>query len=293
MFGSGTSPAAQAYVADRTAPSDRTNEIAALSSGFSFGAVAGPAIAATLISALGLISPFFIAAGCAILMVFLVATRLPETRPPSQRPDQRALARGLWKDPAVAPFLIFAVSISLATGILIQSFPFALMDKLGVEGREASQYIAVATTMGAMATILAQLVIIPRLKPSNRVLTIWGAVCFATGCLMIVPSAELAPLAFSQFAVGLGQGMARAGFSSGASLAVSPEKQGAVAGLVVAANGMGFIVSPFFGPFLYETVSHHAPFLIAGGLLIAMSIFAVKFVRDSQYRDPEPSTEEA
>ena len=88
-------------------------------------------------------------------------------------------------------------------------------------------------------------------------------------------------LVTAQFLVGLGQGLSRPGFSSGASLAVGPELQGNVAGLVIAANGMGFIVSPFFGPFLYEFVHPALPFALAGGMLISLAIFARFFVLDT------------
>ena len=83
---------------------------------------------------------------------------------------------------------------------------------------------------------------------------------------------------------GLVRALARPGFSSGASLAVGPALQGNVAGLVIAANGMGFIVSPFFGPFLYEFVHPAAPFLIAASLLAGLTIFArLAFPKDPPY----------
>ena len=127
--------------------------------------------------------------------------------------------------------------------------------------------------MGGISTILAQLVLIPRLEPTTRALMIWGGVALGLGIILVAPSGSLAPLVLAQFAVGLGQGLSRAGFASGASLAVKPEEQGAVAGLVISSNGMGFIISPFFGPFLYESVSQTAPFLIGGAIMLAMSVF--------------------
>ena len=57
-------------------------------------------------------------------------------------------------------------------------------------------------------------------------------------------------------------------------MAVSPQLQGNVAGLVISANGMGFIITPFFGLFLYEYVNPHLPFVICAGLLVFMVLFA-------------------
>ena len=278
LVGSGASPAAQAYVADRTSPQDRTKEIASVTSGFSVGAVAGPAFAAAMVAVFGLLSPVFFTCALAALMSFLLYTRLPETTPPApttaQKKASAAEAKGLWRDRRVLPFLIYAVGLSLVTGVLTQTFIFAVMDKLGVSGAAAAQFTAPAFSAGAMGTLLAQLVIIPRLRISNRSLMIVGALMLATGALLIVPTQAFAVLVSAQFLVGMGQGLARPGFSSGASLAVGPHMQGNVAGLVIAANGMGFIVSPFFGPFIYQYVGQSLPFIMATGLLVALAIFA-------------------
>ena len=285
LIGSGTSPAAQAYVADRTSPEQRTQEIASVTAGFSVGTVAGPAFAATLSAMFGLLSPVFFTCGLAALMSYLVYKYLPENTPPKKPSDSKPKnlpgAQGLWRNPKVLPFLIYAVGLSLVTGVLTQSFIFAVIDKLastGVTGVEANQYAAPAFMMGAVGTLLAQLVLIPRLHLTNRGFMIAGALMLATGALMIIPAQAFAVLVTAQFLVGLGQGLARPGFSAGASLAVGPELQGNVAGLVIAANGMGFIVSPFFGPFLYEFVHPALPFALAATMLILLAIFARYFV---------------
>jgi predicted MFS family arabinose efflux permease len=156
----------------------------------------------------------------------------------------------------VMPFLVFAVCLSLATGILTQVFVFSVMDKLNVvSGRRLRNITGPAFTVGAMAVLLAQLVLIPRMKMRNKTLMVVGCVPLVLGaiCLMIVAK-DFATLVMVQFLLGLGQGLARPGFSSGASLAVSPQLQGNVAGLVISANGMGYIVTPFFGLFVYQYV---------------------------------------
>ncbi len=292
LMSSGTNPSAQAYVADRTGPNERTEEIAALTSGFSFGSAAGPAVAAALVAWFGLISPFIVSALSAAIISFLVYTRLPETRPPKSRAGQVRPRFTAWRSKEISPFLFYAVCLSLATGILLQTFPFALMDKLDVAGAEASQFIAVATTVGAMATIFGQLVIIPRLKPTNRELMVWGALSFVVGALLVPWSDALAPLVLAQLGIGLGSGMARAGYSSGASLAATPSQQGSVAGLVVSANGMGFIISPLLGPFLYEHASRQAPFIIAAVVMLAMAVFAFRQISARNYCIPSDEGEE-
>ncbi|MEL7481898.1 MAG: MFS transporter, partial [Pseudomonadota bacterium] len=285
LVGSGASPAAQAYVADRTTPEERTNEIASVTSGFSVGTVAGPAFAAAMVAVFGLLSPVFFTFVAAGIMSFLLFTRLPENTPPRTdaalpRPEIPG-AKGLWRDPRVLPFLVYAVGLSIITGVLTQTFVFAVIDKMGVSGTEAAQFTGPAFSIGAMATLLSQLVIIPRFRMGTRTLMTVGAISLCTGALLIVPTDNFAVLIVAQFAIGLGQGLARPGFSSGASLAVGPELQGNVAGLVIACNGMGFVVSPFLGPLVYEFVHPAAPFLIAAVLLTGLALFA-RFVLPAQ-----------
>ncbi len=283
LIGSAANPAAQAYVADRTSKAERQGEIAFLSSGFSVGSVIGPAFAAALVAWVGILSPALLTAVLAGTMAVLIWMRLPETRAPvadAVRVHAELSAKGLWHSQRVLPFLIYAVCLSLVSGVLTQVFVFAVMDKLDVSGRVAAQYTGPAFTVGAVAVLLAQLVIIPRLQLRNKTLMWVGCLPLLAGAVMIVFAKDFATLILSQFLIGLGQGLARPGFSSGASLAVPPQLQGNVAGLVISANGMGYIVTPFFGLFFYEYVSQDLPFWLCAGMLLAMFLYAVFGLRD-------------
>lgn len=290
LFGSGTNPAAQAYVADRTSPERRTEEIASVTAGHSFGTVAGPAFAAAVAGIAGLLSPAFLTAAMAAVAAYLILTRLPEDSPPKEsalRPSPK-LINPLWWDTRILPFVLFSVSLSLVTGVIFQTFAFAIMDKLDVGGTEVNQFTGPAYSVGAMATLLAQLVLIPRLNLSNRNLMVAGAACICVGALAIIPTRDFAVLIMAQFAIGMGQGLSRPGFFSGASLAVGPEEQGDVAGVMVATNAIGFVVSPLFGPYVYEFVSREAPFLMAAGLLAIMAVYAQFAVKDTPEATAQP-----
>ncbi|MEM7460593.1 MAG: MFS transporter [Pseudomonadota bacterium] len=281
LIGSGSSPSAQAYVADRTDPGERQSQIAFVTSGFSFGTVVGPAFAAVLVASYGLLSPMLITSIMAGVMSILLWNFLPENREPVQDATKIETipgAIGLWRSRNVLPFLAYAVTLSLVTGILTQVFVFAVMDKLNVTGADAAKYTGPAFMVGAMAVMTAQLVLIPTLKLKNKTLMITGCFPLLIGALILIPAQDFATLIFAQFFLGIGQGLTRPGFSSGASLAVSPQLQGNVAGLVISANGMGYIITPLFGLFLYEFVDPSLPFWICVGLLISMALFAWKAI---------------
>jgi MFS family permease len=282
VFGSATNPAAQAYVADRTSRDERMTELATLTSGFTLGQMAGPAAAAVLITAgamfspaVGLLAPVVVITVIATAIAVLVLLRLPENRPPLAEGGLGAKgAKGLWRHPAIFPFLLYAVGLSLITGVLSQTFPYAIMDRMNAPGAASAQYTGPAMTMGAMATLISQLVLIPRMQLSVRALLVYGAIMLALASMFMVWAQDFALFAFAQILFGLGQGFSRPGFSVGVSLAATPEQQGDVAGLITAANGMGFVISPLFGLWMYENVSRESPFIFCAVLVFVMAIYA-------------------
>lgn len=283
VFGSATNPAAQAYVADRTSREERMDEIATLTSGFTLGQMAGPAAAAALITAgailsptVGLLAPVVVITVIATIIAWMVLARLPETRAP--RVDaglgRSSGTKGLWKHPNIFPFLLYAVALSLVTGVLSQTFPYAIMDRMNAPGAASAQFTGPAMTLGAMATLISQLVLVPRFKLPVRSLMVYGAIMLAFASLFMVWAQDFALFAFAMILFGFGQGFSRPGFSAGASLAATHEQQGDVAGLVTAANGMGFVISPLFGLWMYENVSSESPFIFCTGLVVLMAIYA-------------------
>jgi MFS family permease len=103
----------------------------------------------------------------------------------------------------------------------------------------------------------------------------WGAGLLALGVAIQILAPSLGALLVAQAVQGLGFGLARPGFTGGASVAVRPDEQGASAGLVVAANGAGFVFSPLLGGMVYERLGINAPLLITMALLAAMFAFAL------------------
>jgi MFS family permease len=156
--------------------------------------------------------------------------------------------------------------------------------------------------MGAMATLISQLVLIPRMKLPIRSLMVYGALMMAMSSLFMVWAQDFALFAFAQIMFGFGQGFGRPGFSAGASLAATHDQQGDVAGLITAANGMGFVVSPFFGLWMYENIDFMdgaAPFIFCAVLVVAIAIYAfftarggetgkIKAVADAVAKDNTP-----
>jgi MFS family permease len=274
-FGSATNPAAQAYVADTTPVAIRTREIAAITSAFAFGSAGGPALAAGLIANFGLLAPLYSVAALASMgaiaaYMFLPTVPIPVTAKKSAAPSS------VWRlavDQRVRTWLIVGVILSACTAVMYQQLSFYFMDRLNVPPREGAALVGVSLALGALAQIVAQLGLLPRLSLSPRGLIVVGTIIVAMGTGLTAIGNHFAVLAMAQGLVGLGFGLARPGFTGGASLSVGPDDQGSVAGLVVAANGAGFVVAPIFGAGVYALISHQAPFILCTIVLLGLAIF--------------------
>ncbi len=296
-FGSASSPAAQAYIADRTTPFERTEQLAGLTAAFALGQAFGPAICAALAAKLGLVFPIALVAVLAAGASFAIWRYLPENTPPkSERP------RGEWRqslalarDRRLSGYLIYGFALSLVAGVTVQVFGLFTMDRLNATGEQGAELTAAGFMINALALLATQMAVLPRLRLGPRSLMAWGAGLLACGVAIQIVAPSLGALLVAQAVQGLGAGLARPGFTGGASVAVSPQEQGAAAGLVVAINGAGFIFSPLLGGVVYERAGMNAPLVIATALLVSMCVFALRSrrLRDAVAFEPphtDPTT---
>jgi hypothetical protein len=85
-------------------------------------------------------------------------------------------------------------------------------------------------------------------------------------------AADLYGLTITFALASAGFGMTRPGFTGGASLAVPLAEQGAVAGVITAANGIAYVAAPTIGMALYA-IDPHWPFAVSGALLIGLMLW--------------------
>jgi MFS family permease len=283
-IGSASTPAGQAYVADRTSHAERTEEMAALGSAFALGAALGPALSGMFAARTGPVFPIYLVAAVAVIASLSIMRFLPESREP-QLPlegEKRETAWGLALDRRVSGFLIYGLGISTVTGMLAQTFTYYTMDRLKLDLGETITYASNGLMVGALALLATQMGLLRMLKLRGRSLMVLGAVIVACGVLVQIVATSLNLLLVSQFMQGVGFGLARPGFSGGASLAVKQEEQGGVAGLITAVAGAGFVLSPVLGGTLYGWAKEHygeagiqAPLWLAIAILIAIAAFAL------------------
>ena len=311
IFGSAANPAAQAYVAGRTTPAERTGALAVLASAFGLGTILGPAIAPIFIlPVVELSGPMFAFALIALSVVIALQWGLPDDTPnlaeggaqqgrgaEASMPSIGGMPTGATamaaeettatgsrermkvRDPRIRPFMVFgfaAGSLQAATG---QAIGFFIIDQqaptMGLSGAAATGLISIAFMAGAGATLLAQWGIIRLLNLSPSQLMRWGTLLAALGTagIALAPDFHAMVLAFALASAGFG--FARPGFTAGSSLAVSRAEQGGVAGAVTAVNGACFILAPAIGIGLYE-LEPHLPYWLSAVGLLALAAYAWK-----------------
>jgi MFS family permease len=271
IFGSGTSPAAQAYIADRTTREERTSGVATLSAAFGLGTTIGPGIGSALV-VFGLFAPFYFTALVAFASAATVWFLLKEETKPHIHATQKRRLK--WHDRRIWPFIVFGVGISTAGAVPIQTIGYLFIDVLHYTPKQAPQYTGIGLVAGAMTAMFAQLVVVQRFKLSARTLMRWGgAICIVSFALFSIGH-QFGPLVFALMINGLGFGMVRPGYAAAASLSVDPHEQGAIAGLTGTTSGAGFIFGPMLATGLYR-ISPSAPFIFGGGLMLICYLYAM------------------
>jgi hypothetical protein len=149
---------------------------------------------------------------------------------------------------------------------------FFIIDRLHLAPSGSEGPISIVMMGGAVATLGAQWGLIPRLGLSPRALILWGSTIAAAGLAWTALSHDLYGITIGFAVASLGFGFTRPGFTAGASLAVPLAEQGAVAGVITAANGISYVLAPTIGIGLYG-LNHDLPFAAFAMLLLGLTAY--------------------
>ena len=302
-FGSAAPPAVQAYVASRTPRSERTQALSLIASSFGLGTVIGPALAPLMVMpVLGLAGPFLVFALIGAVTLIALRLRLPndepqfaargsayespysgsptsevteETRDEDEDEDYGPEPGKLrWFEPRLRPWVICGLLGGHAQAMVLGIAGFLVLDRLGLRSdpMAGAGPVGLVLMAGAIATLLAQWGLIPRLNLGPRAASLSGIAIAAVGTIVLALGQNLHTIALGYSIASLGFGLFRPGTTSGTSLALTRAEQGRAGGITASVAGASFIYAPALGVWLYN----HSDWL-GFGLIVALCTFVLVY----------------
>ncbi|MEM1231818.1 MAG: MFS transporter [Pseudomonadota bacterium] len=263
-------PATTAYMADITSLSERTRGMGAAGAANNLGSIIGPSLAA--LAVVGLLFPLWLMAGLALLNALLVWRLLPES--PAFTAQQGAAPRRPAKrmpytDRRILPFVVVGVLMFTGAALVQQTMGFRFQDAIGLTATETASVFGVAMMLSAVCSLFAQAVIVQRMHLAPFTLLRLAIPLLIVAFTMMALLDGRWGLTTAMMVQGLGMGLAAPGFMAGASLAVAPEEQGAVAGVAGACPPLGFSIGPLLGGWLYQ-IEPVLPYACAAGMYVLL-----------------------
>jgi MFS family permease len=264
LLGSGTGPASQAYVADRTSRHDRTAGVALVSAAMGVGETLGPGVGAAL-ATYDLLAPLYLSAGLAVVSSFMIHRFLPEDgpvhEPSAPRPPRLSI-----RDSRVAPFIAVSAALQAVRATTVITLAFFLQDTLGLTPAQTVQYSGIGFVTLALAGLVSQLVLVQRLRPTARRMLHVGVPLTLAAFVVFIVSHSYATCLVALGLLGTGLGLMRPGSAAGASLSVEANEQGAVAGLVTGVAVLGNVFGPMLGTTLYA-INPIGPYVLNAAIM--------------------------
>lgn len=243
-----TQPASTAYMADITDASTRTKGMGQIGAANNLGSILGPAVGGVL-AAYTLLTPIWFSAGLTFIAALVVLMALPNV--PGQITSVKQ-ARLKYTDRRILPFIFVGIFMFMGFAIVQQTMAFRFQDTLGLNAADTAKVFGVGMMLSAFFSLVAQMIVLPRLKVQPfSLLRIAMPILIGAFLMMAVGESRLV-LTIAMAIQGFGMGLAGPGFMAGASLAVSSEEQGSVAGVANSCGPLGFTIGPLLGTILYS-----------------------------------------
>jgi MFS family permease len=273
LFGAGVAavPVAALAVAGATTATeaDRTRAVGLTGAAQGLSLVLGPAVGG-LLAVVSLTLPLYVAPALTVVLVVWVLAAVERVPDRAERPTRTAAVE--LRVGRVLPPLIVCFLLYLSLGLVQVILGFLLADRLSLNPGATAGAVGVVLFSAGVVLVGVQGVVVSGLGwTALRLMRVGVPIVVASLVVLLVADALWSiALAFVLLALGLGLGIP--GFTAGASLAVGPGEQGAVAGLVSATTGATFAVGPLLSTALYE-ISPAAPVLAALVAALAAWLF--------------------
>ena len=281
---------AQAAMADSSSPQERSKALGMIGAAFGLGFVIGPALAGILsgshaglqmLQNHGWHLPFFVASGFSLLASCLVLAFLPETLTAEARTQARtresrghALMRALER-PGMPQIL--GIALLAMTGFAIMEGTYSLLAnaRFGLGQREVGflfMFIGILIVLyqGGLVRMVAK-----RIPERGALL---AGLALMACALPFIPYAPWKwPFILVMVPLAWGSGMNTTATSALASQITPADEQGGLFGVLSAMSGVGRILGPLVGTFVFARFGFAASYWVAAGtvglaLVLAMTL---------------------
>lgn len=270
--------AASAYIADTTSAKQRVAGMGRLGAARTLGAILGPALSG-LFATFGLLAPLYIASGITLISSTLVAIVLKE--PARSAPHAATRPRLTLFDRRYFPYILIGFLTFLAFSMMSQTIGFYFQDRFVLDGKSTAQALGLGMGVSAGMSFISQAILAGRLQLQPVRLMLLGLPVLMIGYALLLCAGSIPELVTYMGILGFGLGMVAPGFTAGASLAVGPNEQGAVGGLISACPAAGFVLGPIIGTSLYQ-FHQTLPYLCASLLMVPLALYAWHFEKNQR-----------
>ncbi len=276
---------AMACIADVTTKENRSRNMGLVGAAFGLGFMLGPAIGGVLSKHFNLATPFYFAAGLALLNALLVWLRLPETLTAESRAraKERATVGEVFHGGRAGMITaILASQLAAVTGFSIMTALFALYceKRFGYDTAQVGYILAYVGLLG----VLFQGGLLRRLlkKPIEKELAVIGAVVLALSMAALPFTHTLGVLLVVCFGISLGNSFVTPTLNGLASRSTDAHCQGRLLGLMQSAGSLGRFLGPMvgFGLVSLDGAADYArtSFFVSAAIL-ALALFFILLVR--------------
>ena len=276
----GLQPAAVAHMADVTSAHDRSAGAAMVGAALGLATLVGPMLVVAMVG-LGFAVAPLIACALTVLAIPVVAAVLQDRprAPPSSAPTGPAAAAGESEsggEGKVRRYLVLTFIFNFAFAGLQATNAFFVQDTLRIDTVEAVQRASLISLAFAASSFGVQAFVVRALGWSaDRLLAVGLAVC-GVACIACLAAPGFAWLTAAFAAMGVGFAGVQSGLTAGASLAGCRDRQGQIAGRLLAATSAAWIAGPLVGTALYEAIMAGPLTVAAVGMAMALLVHRLK-----------------
>jgi MFS family permease len=274
---------ASAYIADISPPEKRSARMGLIGMAFGLGFIFGPAIGAFSIEifhskeAPGFVAAIFCAANFILGWFILGESRKPNSAPVVARPKLNQ-----WSHTLAQPKLGLLVCVFFFATFCFtcfeSTFPLLAKHQFSDGVKNLNNRIGYLFTYAGVIAALVQGVIGRLVKKFGEPKLIFSSlIVFAVGLAGLPFANNLPEILIVLALLAIGSGLNRPPVFGMISLNSSPDEQGANLGVAQSFSALARILGPIFASTLFF-VKPSLPYLICGGIALATSFFAWKFL---------------